>query len=998
MLPILVTAQNKRLIDSLSQRLKNTASDKQKIELYNSIAWQYRRTHLSKNQHYAQQALQLSEQIGTAEGKAEAYYAMGGGLMESGKYDEASKLYHRVLSISKNVQYSLGQAKGYNGLGALHEYKQSYAQSIMYHRKSLEIKLRIGILPEVANSYYNIGNTYRRWEKYDSAAVYIHKATQMALRIGRTGQAADSYDILAIIKENQGKFTEALEHYVRAISLWEKMGNHAQTALIYNDKGYLYQRMGEFAKALYAHNKALALYKRINYIKGCSRVYFGLGSLYWRQNKYTQAIKYYRQALQIDLQLNRQMHAASAYQNIGGLYSDQAKYKEALHYYRKSLEIRLKSGNKYQIAKSYLYIGQVYKNKNEYNKARKYYLKIIAMKNQLNDDIHIAKTYYGLGVTYWYSGNYPKALDYYQKALSTYQKNNHKEEIARCYDAIGIVHAQQQNYALALKFLLESEMLKKQLNDKSSLIYCYNNIGNLYQDNHQYFLAKAYFEKALTLAKSINAPQEIANTYLQLGYLEVKKKNPSQAIAYFSKVKKMNNINTEALLQVKIYWGVACVYLKDFPEALLLLNEGLKTAQKQHRLLLVKVAAKNQAKAYEALGSYKKAYNSHQIFKEVSDSLNNVKVTRKITLLQARHTFNQEKDSMQRVQAQEKALFQNKMIQKDLTNRLQSRTLLFVSLGLLTTLLFAFYINKSRQVKQQLNHILINQQQELKYKNEILEMSKEEITTQRDMLEEQKQVLSLYKDRTGQSFRSARRIQKAFLPSKEYLSSIFSDFFVLYLPKDVVSGDFYWATEVNNTKLMVVGDCTGHGVSGAFTTMITHKLLDQVINVEQTICPVTILNKMQDAFQQKLMDDKNRYVDIGLDVTVLAIEPKQSQVQINFAGARQSLCYMLPQNNKIHYIPGTRKSIGGMRLKNRKFENHQILFPEGSLLYMGSDGLADQSNSDSKRFGTNRLLEMLEKNYQLSMKRQKNKLMNELFKYMEGVEQRDDILWVGVKL
>ncbi|WP_299459305.1 tetratricopeptide repeat protein [uncultured Microscilla sp.] len=999
LLPMLVTAQNQKIIDSLNRQLPNITSDHRRIEIYNSIAWQYRRANLEKNQHYAQKALRLAEKVDFTEGKVESYYAIGAGFMESQSYEKALTLYGRVLHISKKVKYLLGEAKGYNGLGALYQYQKNYPKSIKYYQKSLKIKQQIGNLDEIFNTYYNIGNAYWRWEKLDSAATYIHKSIQIALQLNHQSKAADSYDILALIKVDQGKIDEAFGYYDHAISMSEGSGNDAQTALLYNDKGYLYQKTREFKKALQSHNQALTLYQKIKYLRGYARVYSSIGRLYWRQAKYNEAIEYYHKALQIYTQLNRQTDIAKVYDNIGLIYSNQALYKKALDYHHLSLNIKLKLNNKHLLARSYWYIGLVYKDKNEYEKARKYYFKIIAMEDELDDEMTIAQINYSLGITYWYNGNYPKALDYYQKALSTYKKNNHIKEIAKCYEAIGIIHAQQQDYPLAMEFLLKSAKFRERLKNKNSLIYCYNNIGNLYEDNNDYRLAGIFFQKALKLSKLTNNSQGLADTYLNLGHLEVEKKNFPQAIVYFSKVKKMNHIDISARLQNKIYWGIACYYLGNLTQALALINEGMEAARKQHRLSLVKIAAKTQAKVYKALGNYKKAYQSYQVFKEASDSLHNVGVTRKIALLQAKHAFNKEKDSIQRVQTHEKALLNAKIIQKDLTNRLQYRTLLSVSLGLLVTLLFAFYTNKSRRVKQQLNNILINQQQELRYKNEVLEVSKEEITAQRDMLEEQKQVLSLYKDRTGQSFRAARRIQKAFLPTKECLFSIFSDFFVLYLPKDVVSGDFYWATEVNNTKVMVVGDCTGHGVPGAFTTMIAHKLLDQIINVEQMASPATILNKMQQVFQQKLMDDKNRYVDIGLDAAVLTIESNSSQVvQVTFAGARQSLNYILPQNNKIHCIRGTRKSIGGMRLKKREFANHQMLLPKGSLLYMGSDGFADQNNKASERFGTDRLLRILEKHHQLPMKRQKNKLMNILFKYMVGVEQRDDILWIGVKL
>lgn len=288
--------------------------------------------------------------------------------------------------------------------------------------------------------------------------------------------------------------------------------------------------------------------------------------------------------------------------------------------------------------------------------------------------------------------------------------------------------------------------------------------------------------------------------------------------------------------------------------------------------------------------------------------------------------------------------------------------------------------------------------EETQVMNEELQQGQEEIAAQRDVLEAKNLQLTRYQQRIGQSIRAAELIQHVTLPSQNQLKRYFQDFFVLYRPKDVVSGDFYWIGELNQKKIIVAADCTGHGVPGAFMTLIGNVLLDKIINIHKVDNPALILTQLHEEvvnfLHQKETDNSN-----GMDAVVLTIENnQQSAVKVEFAGAKNSLLYVDNQDMKIQELSGTRKAIGGYQPTEIHFKTNELYLPKGGILYIGSDGLSDQNNVKRKRFGKKRLINTLEQIMQESFQEQKKLIEEKLNEFMQETEQRDDILWLGLKV
>jgi serine phosphatase RsbU (regulator of sigma subunit) len=254
------------------------------------------------------------------------------------------------------------------------------------------------------------------------------------------------------------------------------------------------------------------------------------------------------------------------------------------------------------------------------------------------------------------------------------------------------------------------------------------------------------------------------------------------------------------------------------------------------------------------------------------------------------------------------------------------------------------------------------------------------------------------------SIRYAQTIQQSILPSVKELEKAFQSYFIVYKPKDIVSGDFYWLTQVEMSygqyKTFVAAvDCTGHGVPGAFMSMVGSNSLNEIIKIRKEYEPAKILELLDIAVVGALKQYDKTNND-GMDICLCLVETQNSAIKVTFSGTRRPL-YYIKDDGKLAEIRGDRSSIGGLRKhddKQKTFTNHELLLHEGNSIYLTTDGIADQNNIEKTKFSTQRLKNLLETNAIFDVETQKQLLENEITTYMQGVEQRDDITIIGIKL
>ncbi len=214
----------------------------------------------------------------------------------------------------------------------------------------------------------------------------------------------------------------------------------------------------------------------------------------------------------------------------------------------------------------------------------------------------------------------------------------------------------------------------------------------------------------------------------------------------------------------------------------------------------------------------------------------------------------------------------------------------------------------------------------------------------------------------------------------------------------MVSGDFYWLGTIDSRKVIGAIDCTGHGVPGAFMSMIGFTLLNDIVNTKRESDPAEILEMLRTrvpkVLKQHKSGDKN-----GMDAAfVVTEELDNGQVELCFAGAKRPFWYAKPNSTELEIIKGANVSIGFASNHTRTIECHRMLCEKGTVFYIGSDGFADQNNTTRKKFGSHRLQQLLFQNRQLKLSTQKEILEQALGEHMQDTEQRDDILLLGLRV
>lgn len=296
-----------------------------------------------------------------------------------------------------------------------------------------------------------------------------------------------------------------------------------------------------------------------------------------------------------------------------------------------------------------------------------------------------------------------------------------------------------------------------------------------------------------------------------------------------------------------------------------------------------------------------------------------------------------------------------------------------------------------------------------------LEQRNDEILAQRDSIEEQNEKLETAfntiksKNRhITDSIRYAKSIQNAILPLEDELKKVFEEHFVLYRPKDIVSGDFYWYHHIpakhesdTDKVFLAVTDCTGHGVPGAFMSMIGNTLLNDILKHRQVYEPTQILESLDRGVYNALRQEDRNNVD-GMDVCLVLFERKvgETQIKLTYAGAKRPLICACKNGEETDFVilKGDRRAIGGYQRRDREFTKKELVLEVGDTVFLTTDGICDQFSEKRRKFSSRRLHNILEENSHLSMAQVRDIVETALNKHQGNTEQIDDITVVGVRL
>lgn len=640
-------------------------------------------------------------------------------------------------------------------------------------------------------------------------------------------------------------------------------------------------------------------------------------------------------------------------------------------------------------------IGAILRGKGDLSHSISFLSQSASIADSLKDKELVSHNYNNLGAVNRLLGNYPVALTYYLKSLKINEDLNDLGGISSVYNNIGIVYLYQEDYAKALEYYGRSQVISMKTNDLSGQSISYINIGEVYQKMGNNADAIACYLKGLKLSEKLEDRDSQAVISNELGNIYKHKGDLLQA----------NNFYLKALLVFehlgdKYRIAQVLISLGDC-------NLGLKRIGKAHRLLtrayalshevgsweLIRDVSFSLSKYYQVNGQYREALLYHQRYTAARDSSFSKGKTEQLIRSQMRFDFEKEQGKI-KAEEEKRLVIAAEKIRWQRTVRIML-SLVVVALLALLAVLFRNYRNK-----QALFKLLEENQVEIVEKNEELIQQQEEILAQRDeiekkniVLEEHQREIEEQNERIMSSLEYAKTIQEAILPEEEFFATNFKDYFVIYNPKDVVSGDFYWTYEFEDTLFVALADCTGHGVPGGFMSMVGNMLLNQVVVEWQIKDPAIILENLNILVRKALkQNSETPHSSSGMDIALISIDKREGKIY--FAGAKRPL-YIF-NNGEFTKIGGDSRSIGGFQLESiRKFTRNEVPAEKYLTLYIFSDGFTDQLNGEDRKFGVALLKDMLLELHEQPMEMQKEQLLKAHFKHRGEREQIDDITVIG---
>jgi serine phosphatase RsbU (regulator of sigma subunit) len=649
---------------------------------------------------------------------------------------------------------------------------------------------------------------------------------------------------------------------------------------------------------------------------------------------------------------------------------------DALMYYKKAREKALSISYQEGVLQSYLNEGVSFYRKSDFSLAINSGNEALLLAQKLKDSVLQSTCLNILGVSYMSMGNGTKALNYFFKGLAIEEKITVQKSLHWYYSNIGNLYREQKNYQKALEYSYKAVTQEKKIHNEKALVITYNNIAEIYASLGHNDSTFHYYTLVLKISEKLNDSFSMAVSYTVFGTFYVKLKKYDQAIEYSSKgynICKAQNSFGDVLVASLINLGTVNQELKKYEAAEAYFQEALATAKKIESKMLIKEMLLSLASLYEEKKDYKNAYNYYKLFSEAKDSLLNKENSKLITEMNTKYTTEKKEKEIELLKKNED--IQNLELTKK-RNELNNQRTISISIfsGFLLLMIVAILLFSRYQLKKKANDQLQNAFNLIEEKNVLIEKSNLMITD---------------------SITYAKRIQDAILPASSDLEQLFSNnFFILYKPAQIVSGDFYWCSTQHDKIIFVVADCTGHGVPGAFMSMIGNTLLNEIVNEQKVTCTKEIARLLDKKIIHALHQHSDSSQYDGMDISICCIDKRARE--ISFTGAHHVLYIFADQLQK---IKGDPFSIGGAQHQDKKtFTSQRIRYEEGQCLYFLTDGYCDQSGGTAnKRFTSNKFENLLIEIGTLQPEDQKEKLETAFEDWKGNTKQRDDVLVVGIR-
>ncbi|GJM30621.1 MAG: hypothetical protein DHS20C17_32560 [Cyclobacteriaceae bacterium] len=578
----------------------------------------------------------------------------------------------------------------------------------------------------------------------------------------------------------------------------------------------------------------------------------------------------------------------------------------------------------------------------------------LEIADSLGYDKGIAYALNNLGVVQNRIGNLDKALEYFFKSRRLHQAVNNQDGLSATLNNIGTVYSAKKDFDKALQYFLDAYRIIENLQDTIRIIGSLNNIGNIHLAKNEDQLAMDYYKGSLVLYNHLKDRYQVFDPHSNIGNIFFKKQQYDSALYYYKQSLSIenanNNLNGQA--QALHQLGVTYSQLGQYSLAVNYLTDALEIAQSTNSKPQLMDIYRSLSETYFDQRNWLLAKDYLLLHGMVKDSIYNEESNRRISELGRTYEMEQQEQQIELLRKE------SEIQQLQLKNNRNSILAIVFGSAVLFCLVVFYYLKN--QASQKTKALLASKNKEI-----------------------------------TESIHYAQSVQSAIL-DQESIKKSFPDSFILYKPKDIVSGDFYWHSKSNGMDIVASVDCTGHGVAGAFMTVIGNSLLNQIVVEDKVTEPATILSQLDVKLRHTLKDKQVDISNHGMDIAICRIDDASNK--LTFAGARSDL-YLL-RKGVINEVKGDRHTIGeNLSDEIKAFGQQELAYQSNDICYLSSDGFSDQFGvHTNKKFMKKRFKDLLESIHQHPFTEQSKLLNQELEKWQGNLEQTDDILVIGIKV
>ena len=669
------------------------------------------------------------------------------------------------------------------------------------------------------------------------------------------------------------------------------------------------------------------------------------------------------------------------------------------------------------------YEGIMFLNKGRYHKALNLINK--SLETPHNDSLD-AKRYFFLALSHKKLGNYSQSVEYYIQASKYFQdSDNHYARVSILINLSNVLYKTRQDEK-ALNYLSEALKAAEEHGLTKLNRVIYTSMGNIFLEMGDYKVALDQFEESYLLAKEEQTLQGQFYSLINMADAKRRLGDEKDALSNLqSAILLLDTLDNVGLTE-DAYWelGNFFAHVKNRKEAEFYLSRSMSLSDSSKNNLQKRKIYQSYQVLYENIGLYKKSLDYYKEFQKVNEEILSSEMDLKVNQLNVEFELDRKERELT-ILAQEKDLKESEyMLEKEKREKDQVRFKFLIGIGvLLLVLVFALAAigiirTKKNQVLKEKNEELEDKKVEieaqnrelenvnlklgstnkdLQEKNEKIESQKEELQIQRDLLNATHEQLKVRNKDVTDSIHYAQKIQQAMLNSSFHMEGAGVEHFTFYKPRNIVSGDFYWSNIVNDELIVAIGDCTGHGVPGAFMSCLGISLLNEIIFGREITAPHTILEELRNSIIQLISTDKNADLQIGdgMDMAILCLDLKTNKMK--FSGAMNGLVVVSGQN--LEEIKGDKNPIGQHIIANHQFTMIEKQLKSGDSIYATTDGYKDQfGGPKGKKMGKRKLHEKLLAISNLSVPVQKAEMISFYKNWRKYEEQVDDVCLFGMRL